>query len=84
MSYVAGKDKNEILEKLIWWWPVWSLVHEQQKMWIVVRCTEDLQNSIKESADSSWSLANKVFYLNIILTLATLVWAWATVMIALK
>ena len=82
MTHVKGKDKNQILGNLIWTGMPGSPVHEQQKMWIFVRCTEDLENVIKESSESSNSLWIKIFYLNVILTIATIIWAIATFYIA--
>ena len=53
--------------------------NELYKMAIIARCTTDielslksLETSINENADSSSSLSTKVFYLNIILTIATI------------
>lgn len=48
MSYVKNKDKNQILEELVGTAQAGSQVHEQQKSAILVRCTEDIQNSIDE------------------------------------
>ena len=42
-GYVEGKDKNEILNALAGTAQPGSAVDEQQKMGIVVRCTEDLR-----------------------------------------
>jgi hypothetical protein len=91
MSYVKGKNKNQILEELKDTPEVGSLVHEQQKAALIVRCTEDieaslnaLKNQLKENAESSDRLGVKVFWLNIVLALATLVGAIATVVIAIK
>jgi hypothetical protein len=43
-----------------------------------------LKNQLKENAESSDRLGVKVFWLNIVLALATLVGAIATVVIAIK
>ncbi|MBM5096493.1 hypothetical protein J8B39_23400 [Vibrio parahaemolyticus] len=51
MSYVEGKDKNQILSEMVGTAQAGSQVHEQQKAAIVVRCTEDLQDSIDELSD---------------------------------
>ncbi|MEE3880036.1 hypothetical protein [Vibrio sp. YYF0003] len=51
MSYVENKDKNQILEELIGTAQAVSQVHEQQKSAILVRCTEDIQQSIDELGD---------------------------------
>lgn len=91
MSYVKDKDKNQILEELKDTAQVGSQVHEQQKAALTVRCTEDIEASLsalktqlKENAESSDRLGVKVFWLNIVLALATLVGAIATVVIAIK
>jgi len=80
MSYVKGKTKNEILEEMKGTAHAHSVVQEQQKMGIIVRCTEDMEASIKSleasmnnNAKSSDNLARKVYWLNIILTVATVI-----------
>jgi len=77
-SYVEGKDKNEILEELMGTGIPGSMAHEQQKMGIVVRSVEDIESALKslessmnKNAASSESLARKVFWLNVVLTIAT-------------
>ena len=97
-GYVEGKDKNEILKALVGTGQVGSSVHEQQKMGIIVRCTEDiekalgsfeksvndsagdlekvvhsLQESMTRNAVSGDRLATKVFWLNLILAIATVI-----------
>jgi len=91
MSYVAGKDKNQLLEDLKGTAQVGSQVHEQQKAAIIVRSVEDIEHSInllaqqlQENAKSSDSLGKKVFWLNGILAIATVVGAIATVVMAIK
>ncbi|QQQ64702.1 hypothetical protein JJQ94_03570 [Pseudoalteromonas sp. GCY] len=91
MSYVKGKSKHEILEDLIGTAQPNSAVHEQQKAAITVRCTEDIESSIKslesqlaKNATSSDKVGNRLFWLNVVLTIATLVGALATVVIAVK
>ena len=91
MSYVSGKDKNEILEALNGTAQVGSTVHEQQKAAITVRCTEDLESAfqnleeqLKANSESSDSVGRKIFWLNVILASATVVAAIATVIIAVK
>ncbi|MFZ5763331.1 MAG: hypothetical protein ACOY8P_10450 [Thermodesulfobacteriota bacterium] len=44
---------------------------EKVKLEIFSGCLEDLEDSINRNSDSSQSLATKVYYLNIILTVAT-------------
>ncbi len=77
-GYVEGKDKNEILTALVDTAQPGSRAHEQQKMGIIVRCTEDmeqalgsLEKSMNENARASDKLATKVFWLNVILAIAT-------------
>ena len=84
-GYVEGKDKNQILDALAGTGLPGSLAHEQQKMGIVVRCTEDLEKAIgslersmNDNARSSSALGAKVFWLNVILAIATVVGAIAT------
>jgi len=79
-GYVEGKDKNEILNALIGTAEIGSQVHEQQKMGIVVRCTEDmekalgsLEKSMDENASANDKLAAKIYWLNVVLTIATVV-----------
>jgi hypothetical protein len=43
---VEGKDKNEILAALVDTAEPGSRAHEQQKMGIIVRCTEDLEKAL--------------------------------------
>ena len=91
MSYVEGKNKNEILEELVKTANPNSVVHEQQKAGIIVRCTEDLESSFKsleeqlvKNATSSDKVGNRIFWLNVVLAIATIVGTIATVVIAIK
>jgi len=86
-GYVQGKNKNQILNEMVGTAQPGSSVHEQQKMGIVVRATEDieaamaslgqalakLESSMVGNAKSSDNLARKVFWLNVILTAATVI-----------
>ena len=86
-DYVRGKDKNHILGEMVGTARPGSAIHEQQKMGIVVRATEDIENalaglqkavislevSMNANARSSDNLAQKVFWLNVALTGATIV-----------
>lgn len=45
-GHIMGKDKNEILNGLVGTAEPGSPVHEQQKMGIIVRCTEDLEKAL--------------------------------------
>ncbi len=91
MSYTEGKTKNELLEKLEGTAHFGSQVWDQMKVGIAVRCTEDIENSIKslenqikESSDSSKKLNKSLLWLNIVLTSATVVGAIATALMAYK
>lgn len=84
-DYITGKNKNDILKEMSGPMPG-SVAHEQQKAAIIVRCTEDIEVSLhslskelKESSESNEKLSVRVFWLNLILTLATVVGAVATV-----
>ena len=78
-SIINGKDKNELLTDFITdYQPPNKADHEIRKLAVYVRCVEDIENSIgnleismNKNAESSNNLAQKVFYLNIILTVAT-------------
>ncbi len=79
-DYIKGKDKNQILEEMTKTAQPGSPVHEQQKMAIMVRSVEDLESSLKSlensmnnNSKSSDSLAQKVFWLNVVLTVATVI-----------
>ncbi len=61
--------------------------HEQYKAEIIVKCTEDLEKSIeslKEAIETfstkSSELGSRVFYLNIILTAATVLYTIVSIM----
>ncbi len=78
-GYIAGKDKNKILEELPKTAEVGSQIHEQQKMAIIVRCTEDLEksflnltNSLSKSSEQADILSKRVFWLNVVIALAAL------------
>jgi len=79
-AYMKDKDKNEILNAMVDTGQVGSPVHEQQKMGIIVRSVEDIEASLKSleesmnnSAASNSQLASKVFWLNVVLTAATVI-----------
>jgi hypothetical protein len=79
-EYVKGKSKNELLDALVNTAEPGSRAHEQQKMGIIVRSVEDLEKSLgllkdsmNENAKSSTALAKKVFWLNLVLTFATVI-----------
>ena len=90
-GYVEGKTKNEILAELALTAQPGSIIHEQQKAAITVRCTEDIETAfsaltaqLAKNSDSNDRLAEKVFWLNVVITLATVVGAAAAVTQALK
>lgn len=91
MSYVANKNKNEILEAMAGTAQPGSTIHEQQKSAILVRCTEDVESAFQtlgtqltESAKATEKMSNRIYWLNVALTVATLVGAVATAFIAFK
>lgn len=84
MSYIKGKNKNTILEEMYGTASPCSVVHEQQKMAIPVRCTEDIEKVMQESSKSAERLSRKIYFLNWILAAATLVGAIATAAMAYK
>lgn len=90
-GYVEGKDKNDILKALIDTAEPGSRAHEQQKMGIIVRCTEDLEKalgslegSMNRNASASDKLATKVYWLNVILAVATTVGTIAAIVQLLR
>lgn len=79
-SHIERKGKNEILTEVMESGVPGSINLEQQKMGIVVRSVEDIEGSLKSLEDSmnnnaasSESLARKVFWLNVVLAIATAV-----------
>lgn len=90
-GYVEGKTKNEILAELALSALPGSIIHEQQKAAITVRCTEDIETAfsaltsqLAKNSDSNDRLSEKVFWLNVVITIATVVGALAAVAQALK
>jgi hypothetical protein len=88
-NYIKG-TKNEILEQMKDTAKVDSPVHEQQKMGIIVRCTEDMEKAIKsleqsmnKNSEVGNSVAEKICRLNTILTIATIVGVVATLIAAI-
>ena len=80
--YIRGKDKRQLVNELLGTAQPGSPVHEQQKMAIIVAAVEDLERalasletSMNRNAESADRLAQKVFWLNVILTAATVVGA---------
>ena len=81
-SYVEGKDKNQILGEMYTTARPGSIVHEQQKSAIIVRCTEDIEKALRETSESATILSKKILFLNWILIMATIVGAIATAVLA--
>ncbi len=68
MSHVKDMSKNEILEAMVGTAMPTSPAHEQQKAGIIVRCTEDIEKSIKslenqlvKNADASDRMGGESF-----------------------
>lgn len=76
-SYIKDKDKNQLLLDLKGTAQPNSPVHEQMKMAIFVRMTEDLEKTISK-------LSKRVNALDIILKFATIIGGIATLLIAYK
>ncbi len=80
-SLIDGKSKKELLSEFDTnYVKPEAKDHQIIKQAILVKCTEDIENSINglekslsNNAKSSQQLATKVFYLNIILAIATIV-----------
>jgi len=86
-EHVANRDKNELLRRLMTDAQVGTQTWEQQRMGIIVRCTEDIETAIKsfettmeKNATASDKLANRVFWLNVILAAIAAVGATFTVL----
>ena len=90
-GHVEGKTKNEILAALATTAEPGSMIHEQQKAAITVRCAEDIESALSDltaqlarNSESNDSLSVKVFWLNVVITIATVVGALAAVAQVLK
>ncbi|MFH0979983.1 MAG: hypothetical protein V2A79_00405 [Planctomycetota bacterium] len=88
---IRDKSKNEILGELVSTADPGSPVHEQQKMAILVRCTEDMESRLKELTNSinatnatTFGLNKTIVRLNWALVVATAVGAAATVILAFR
>jgi hypothetical protein len=64
MSYVQGKTKNEILEAMPGTAQPGSVIHEQQKSAILVRCTEDMQVALQEQSNATRKVDTSLVELN--------------------
>ncbi len=89
--YIKDKTKEQILAELHGTAEPGSVVHEQQKMAILVRCTQDLERRISEltgaiegASKESKDLGVKVVSLTRILAIATVLGAIATAVGVLK
>jgi hypothetical protein len=83
---ILNKSKSEILSMIGHAAEPGTRLHEQLVAAITVRCTEDLEQSLKSlensqirSSESTERLSRRVFWLNVILTAATVIGALATV-----
>ena len=70
--FVEGRNKNELLNSLLKD-SVGVPIFEQQRMGIIVRCTEDLEAVIKRHQESNDRLSNRILWLNIILGAFTII-----------
>jgi hypothetical protein len=84
-SIIKDKSKTEILAMVGNAAQPGSRLHEQLLAAVTVRCTEDLERALKSLEDSQTrssasteQLARRVFWLNVIITIATVVGALAT------
>ncbi len=91
MSHVANKSKNEILEDMYGTSHPGSIVHEQQKAAISVRCTEEIEQALNTltqqlmvNNESSQKVSSRILWLNIVLAIAAVVGATATAVTAFK
>ncbi len=76
-SYIKDKNKKQLIRELNGTALPGSVVHEQQKMAILVACTEDLETAIS-------SLTRKITVLDWAIGAATVVGAVATILMAYK
>lgn len=90
-AYVRNKTKEELLSQLLETAKVGTPVYEQQRMAIIVRCTQDLEarfteltSALSKGIESGTVLNKRLFWLNGVLTTATLIGAIATVLIAIS
>lgn len=88
---VKTKSTRQLLDELGKVAQPGSVVHEQQKMAVLVSSVEDLQHALHElgrqlsrSATTNDSLARKVYWLNVVLTVATVVGAVAALVQVVK
>ncbi len=86
-EHVKDRDKNDLLKRLHTDAEVGTKVWEQQRMGIIVRCTEDIEKGLKsfegtveKSATASDKLAGRVFWLNVMLGLISVLGVVFTVL----
>lgn len=72
-EYIKDKSKDDLLISLYKDSQVGSKVHEQQKMAIFVKCTEDFERVIKSFDETNSKLSMRIFWLNLILGLFTII-----------
>jgi hypothetical protein len=90
-AFVKGKDKEQILAELGGTAVPGTQIHELQKSALMVRCTQDLEKqivlltaTISDANHQQGRLNKRLFYLNIVLTVATMVGAFAILLAALR
>jgi len=83
-EYIKGRDKEDLLRALYGDSQVGSQVHEQQRMAIFVRCTEDIQSSIDSFTESNNRLSGRLFWLNVTLGAFTIVGTVLTIWSLIK
>ena len=91
MDFTKGKNKEELLDQIRGGCEPGSKAFEQIRAAITVACAADietvlarLQSAVEESSKASESLGRKVFWLNVVLTAATVVIAVGTCVMAFK
>ena len=90
IDFIEDKDKKQILAEMPTAMPGTEAT-EQRKMGILVRCTEDIEKAINKlnesmntNARSNDKLANKIYWLNIVLVVATIVMAITSIITIFK
>ncbi|MBB1274596.1 hypothetical protein [Psychromonas sp. SR45-3] len=91
LNSIHDKTKGQILDEMASSPRTGERINEVEKAAISVKCSEDIVNALtsleaqlKLNSDSSDRVGNKIFWLNIVLAIATAVGAAATVFIAIK
>ena len=83
MNYIHGKSKEQLLEELPKTAQPGSPVYEQMKTAIYAKSIEDsverFISEINRNSEASNNLAQRVYWLNIVITVATVVVALAAV-----